>query len=398
MPLKDKTAKSSKFLYSLLCTYGRAKKIQINDQGREFVNEVSTNYHKLVGTMQWVTSVYHPQANGMVERVNRTIQNALLKCIEDDYLVWTDALPGILFAYNTSCHDTSKFTPFELMYGRKAIQAYGNDEENYIDPDNVEEIDREKHFQSIVSKMQDIHNIAMGNINLAQLKQQRDYRTRHTGKNAPYKINDKVLIWNSRRADRKGGKMTRPWLGPFTIVWIVKNDEENFQEQAIKNVKLNSEENHMKGAPPSNLKIVDGEVDKLNRNEDEIILETVVSKKDVKNLFIPTNRNWKIYHSLRYNWDIKKRYPKFKNGIMSENFSTERIIGDGNCLFRCISKEICEDECHYHFLRSECARFMKSKDVAEQMEGFLGEPVDAYLERTGMAQNAVYELQILNTT
>ncbi|XP_065320463.1 uncharacterized protein LOC135928060 [Gordionus sp. m RMFG-2023] len=174
----------------------------------------------------------------------------------------------------------------------------------------------------------------------------------------------------------------------------VKNDEENFQEQAIKNVKLNSEENHMKGAPPSNLKIVDGEVDKLNRNEDEIILETVVSKKDVKNLFIPTNRNWKIYHSLRYNWDIKKRYPKFKNGIMSENFSTERIIGDGNCLFRCISKEICEDECHYHFLRSECARFMKSKDVAEQMEGFLGEPVDAYLERTGMAQNAVYGTEV----
>ncbi|CAK9291523.1 unnamed protein product [Gordionus sp. m RMFG-2023] len=84
MPLKDKTAKSvSRFLYSLLCTHGRAK-IQINDQGREFVNEISNNFHKLIGTMQRVTSVYHPQANGMVERVNRTIQNALLKCIKDD--------------------------------------------------------------------------------------------------------------------------------------------------------------------------------------------------------------------------------------------------------------------------------------------------------------------------
>ncbi|XP_065313680.1 uncharacterized protein LOC135923020 [Gordionus sp. m RMFG-2023] len=61
MPLKDKTAKSiSKFLYLLLFTYGKAK-IQINDQGREFVNEVSTNYHKLMGTMQRVTSAYHPE-------------------------------------------------------------------------------------------------------------------------------------------------------------------------------------------------------------------------------------------------------------------------------------------------------------------------------------------------
>ncbi|CAK9292346.1 unnamed protein product [Gordionus sp. m RMFG-2023] len=69
MPLKDKTAESvSKFFYSLLCTYGRAK-IQINDQGRKFVNEV---YHKLVGTMQRVTSAYHPQANGMFKMVKQS--------------------------------------------------------------------------------------------------------------------------------------------------------------------------------------------------------------------------------------------------------------------------------------------------------------------------------------
>ncbi|CAK9289927.1 unnamed protein product [Gordionus sp. m RMFG-2023] len=124
MPLKDKTAKSvSRFLYSLLCTHGRAK-IQINDQGREFVNEISNNYHKLVETMQRASS-YHPQANGMIERVNRTIQNALLKCIKDDQLIWTDALLGIIFAYHTSLHESSKFTPYELMYGRKAKQAYG---------------------------------------------------------------------------------------------------------------------------------------------------------------------------------------------------------------------------------------------------------------------------------
>ncbi|CAK9296176.1 unnamed protein product [Gordionus sp. m RMFG-2023] len=73
MPLIDKTAKSvSRFLYSLLCTRGRTK-IQINDQGSEFVNEISNHFHKLIGTMQRVSSAYHPQANSMVERVNRTI-------------------------------------------------------------------------------------------------------------------------------------------------------------------------------------------------------------------------------------------------------------------------------------------------------------------------------------
>ncbi|CAK9299359.1 unnamed protein product [Gordionus sp. m RMFG-2023] len=90
----------------------------------------------------------------------------------------------------------------------------------------------------------------------------------------------------------------------------------------------------------------------------------------------------------------KKRYPKNDNGVMGDNFSTERIIGDGNCLFRCINKEVCDDECHYDFLRQQCILFMRSKDIVEQMEGFLGEPVDKYLERTRMAQNATYGTEV----
>ncbi|CAK9292277.1 unnamed protein product [Gordionus sp. m RMFG-2023] len=119
--LKDKTAHSvTLFLYSLLCRHGRVK-VQINDQGREFVNQVSNEYHKLVGTHQRVTSAYHPQANGMVERANRTLQNSLLKCTKGNQKDWPGVLPGIVFAYNTSTHESSKFTPYEMMYGRKAL-------------------------------------------------------------------------------------------------------------------------------------------------------------------------------------------------------------------------------------------------------------------------------------
>ncbi|XP_065318832.1 uncharacterized protein LOC135926830 [Gordionus sp. m RMFG-2023] len=112
------------------------------------------------------------------------------------------------------------------MYGRKAKQAYEIDEEEDIDPDNVPEADLESCFQDRVSRMNDIHEIAAGNIDLAQLKQQRDYRSRNAGRNNHYLVNDQVLIWNSRRADRKGGKMTRPWMGPYTIVRILKSNVE----------------------------------------------------------------------------------------------------------------------------------------------------------------------------
>ena len=39
-------------------------KIQIKDQGKQFVYEVSKVSHNMIGTEQLITSVYHPQSNG----------------------------------------------------------------------------------------------------------------------------------------------------------------------------------------------------------------------------------------------------------------------------------------------------------------------------------------------
>ncbi|CAK9301283.1 unnamed protein product [Gordionus sp. m RMFG-2023] len=196
-PLKDKTVHSvTLFLYSLLCRHGRVK-IQIN-QGFELVNQVSNEYHKLVGTQQRVTSAYHPQANGMVERANRNQKD------------WPGVLPGIVFAYNTSRHESSKFTPYEMMYGRKDLLPCEDDREPDTDLDDLSDTDYECNFQRRADNMKGIFKTAAKNIVKAQLKQQRDYKTHNAAKNALYHINDKVLVWNNRRADRKGGKMLQP--------------------------------------------------------------------------------------------------------------------------------------------------------------------------------------------
>ena len=46
-------------------------KIQINDQEREFVNEV---LHNMIGTEQHITASNHPRSNGLCERQIRTIK------------------------------------------------------------------------------------------------------------------------------------------------------------------------------------------------------------------------------------------------------------------------------------------------------------------------------------
>ena len=53
---KDKSAPTvAQFIYDIICRHGCVK-IQINDQGKEFVNEVSKNLHEMTGTEQRVTS------------------------------------------------------------------------------------------------------------------------------------------------------------------------------------------------------------------------------------------------------------------------------------------------------------------------------------------------------
>ena len=85
--------------------------IQINNQGHEFVNEVSEALHKMTGTEQRVTSAYHPQANGLCERHNRTIKEALVKVLNDDPAEWPNIIDGVLFAHRVSRHSSTKYSP-----------------------------------------------------------------------------------------------------------------------------------------------------------------------------------------------------------------------------------------------------------------------------------------------
>ncbi|KAL5509715.1 hypothetical protein EMCRGX_G005133 [Ephydatia muelleri] len=61
------------------------------------------------------------KANGLDERYNQTLQNMLAKFVSTKQTVWSSYLDTCTFAYNTSRHESSTYTPFQLMFGRQAI-------------------------------------------------------------------------------------------------------------------------------------------------------------------------------------------------------------------------------------------------------------------------------------
>ena len=231
-PLRTKSADEvALFIFETFCRLGSAA-IQINDQGREFVNQVSRLLHSLYGTKQRITSAYHPQSNGLVERNNRTVQSWLLKVLAEKHEEWPSALPGVVFSYNTSKNKTTLVTPFYLMYGRKARIPLDSewlddseDCEEILATDVIVDLDDEG-LKARVSAINDIQKRVFpkiaANIKVAQERQAKDYRKRHISL-TPFLIGAQVLVWNQKRADRKGGKHVDCWLGPYIVSKVLDN-------------------------------------------------------------------------------------------------------------------------------------------------------------------------------
>ena len=115
---KDQSHMATK-LKKYILRYGPPKSI-LSDKGAEFCNELVDTMLKLSGIEHKITSPYNPRTNGQTERVNQTIMTALRKHAEADQKNWHLWLDYVIFAYNTRIHSTTNFTPFELMFGRKA--------------------------------------------------------------------------------------------------------------------------------------------------------------------------------------------------------------------------------------------------------------------------------------
>ena len=64
------------------------------------------------------TSGAHPQTDGLVERINRTLKQMLSKIVTKGGKDWDELLGPVLLAYRTAPHSFTGETPFSLLYGR----------------------------------------------------------------------------------------------------------------------------------------------------------------------------------------------------------------------------------------------------------------------------------------
>jgi transposase InsO family protein len=89
------------------------------DRGGEFVSSTVQSLLRKFGVKHRMSSAYHPQSQGLVERFNKTITTQLRKyCARSDATMWESYLPSILLGYNCGKQDSTKIEPARLLFGR----------------------------------------------------------------------------------------------------------------------------------------------------------------------------------------------------------------------------------------------------------------------------------------
>lgn len=97
--------------------FGAPKEV-LSDRGPQFASKLYQNTCRILGTSNTFTAAYHPQTNGQVEHLNRSI-TAMLRCYVSDHQENRDEYAKPLtHAYNLNIHRGTGTRPFDLALSR----------------------------------------------------------------------------------------------------------------------------------------------------------------------------------------------------------------------------------------------------------------------------------------
>lgn len=119
VPVSDKSAQTvaRAIVEQFFCRYGIAATIR-TDLGTEYMNDVMREICNYLNITHKSSTPAHHETIGALERSHRVFNEFLRAHIDAQHSTWDKWLSFYTFSYNSTPHVSTKYTPYELVFGK----------------------------------------------------------------------------------------------------------------------------------------------------------------------------------------------------------------------------------------------------------------------------------------
>lgn len=206
-PLKNKSANevAKAFAENFVLRYGIPRTIA-TDRGSEFISKIMVELCNILGINKILSTSYHHESIGSLENVHKTLGAYLRIQTDNNPSSWSSWIPYWCFSYNTTVNTVTKYTPYELVFG-KICRIPSNLQGESVEPlYNFDDYPLEFKY-----RLQRAQNDAKENLIASKLERKHCYDKNLNS--VTYKEGDLVLIKNEI-----GNKLDCIYNGPFEVV------------------------------------------------------------------------------------------------------------------------------------------------------------------------------------
>ena len=188
----------------------------ISDRGPQFATRLMKELNKMLGIETKLSTVYHPQTDGQMERTNQELEQYLRMYINHRQNNWSEWLAMVEFAFNNKVYTATKTSLFQVNYGRELRMGF-----------DIRKKGKNVKAEEFVREMKEKHKEAKAALVRVQeeMKKQAD-RSRKEAEE--YRVGDKVLIstkdFSMELRKRVMKKLTEKFIGPYIVKKIVSEN------------------------------------------------------------------------------------------------------------------------------------------------------------------------------
>ena len=210
-----------------MCRFGVPYELH-SDQGTNFESAVFQEMCRILDICKTRTTPYNPKSDGLVERYNRTIVNAVSLMIKphENQRDWDDYVPFVGMAYRSSVQSSTGETLNMMMLGRGIRTPV---DLMFLAPPREKECETD-YAEELRDVIRSVHERARHALRVSQNRQKRWFDRKVHGPG--YKQGDFVWLYRKSRRANLSRKLLLPWKGTFLVVKVMTDITYRIQKTA----------------------------------------------------------------------------------------------------------------------------------------------------------------------